>query len=86
MTTCMPSELERFHQFLMRELTCGDRLLSPEEVLDRWRADHPVEDDAAETVAALREALADMEAGDRGQSLEDFDRTFRQRHASGTHA
>jgi hypothetical protein len=34
-----------------------------------------------ETMAALREALADMQDGDEGQSLSDFDRDFRQRHA-----
>ena len=31
--------------------------------------------------AALSEALADMEAGDHGIPLEEFDRKFRQRHS-----
>jgi hypothetical protein len=32
-------------------------------------------------VAALKEALADMEEGDHGLPLEQFDRQFRQRHS-----
>jgi hypothetical protein len=85
MGTCTPSELESFHDFLTQHLPRAP-LLSPEEALDLWRADHPADEDAQETVAALREALSDMEAGDRGRSLDDFDREFRQRHSLGTRA
>lgn len=33
-----------------------------------------------ETIAAVRAALADMEAGDTGITLEEFDRQFRAKH------
>jgi hypothetical protein len=82
MTTCIPSELESFHHFLSQQLPRAGSL-SPEEALDLWRADHPASEDAQESVAALREALLDMEAGDCGRSLDDFDREFRQRHSLG---
>ena len=37
------------------------------------------DDDAGETLAAIEEGLADIEAG-RTQPFEDFDREFRARH------
>jgi len=37
------------------------------------------DDDARETLAAIQEGLADIEAG-RTQPFEDFDREFRTRH------
>jgi hypothetical protein len=80
MTTCLPSELESFHHFLSQQLTRGCSSLSPEEALDLWRTDHPADEADAETVAASREALEDMESGDRGRSLDEFDREFRKRH------
>jgi hypothetical protein len=73
------AELARFHEFIASHVAKGGRL-TPEEALDLWRAKHPSPDDAADTVQALRDALTDMEAGDCGVPLEEFDRTFRQRH------
>ncbi len=46
-----------------------------------WRAENPAADDYPNHVAALKEALADMEAGDHGMPLEQFDAKFRQRHS-----
>jgi L-alanine-DL-glutamate epimerase-like enolase superfamily enzyme len=48
--------------------------LSPEEVLDEWRELHPDGFDAVDSaaaVSAVRQALADMEAGDRGTPAQD---------------
>ena len=36
-----------------------------------------------DTVQALREAIADMEAGDTGVPLDQFDQEFRARHKMG---
>lgn len=41
---------------------------------------NPNPDDFADAVHALRDALADMEAGDCGVPLDEFDREFRRRH------
>lgn len=73
-------ELTSFHEFLTERLSTGEGNLSREEAIDAWRAEHPIEGDFDETVLALREALADMEAGDTGMPLAEFDRAFRQRH------
>jgi hypothetical protein len=80
----MPSypsaELKDFHDFLASKLAAGDVALSPEEALDQWRGEHPSIAAFDQDVAALQEALADMEAGDRGLPIDDFDQRFRQRH------
>lgn len=74
------SELGGFHRFIGEKLTNAGTGLSPEEALELWRAEHPSPDEFAESVAAIREALADMEAGDSGTPFEEFDRQFRQKH------
>jgi hypothetical protein len=80
MATGIQQELSDFHQFIGEKLASGAANLSPEEALDLWRAEHPSEEEFAETVAALKESLADMEAGDKGMPFEEFDRQFRQAH------
>ena len=73
------SELAAFVHFLTARLESGDEI-SPEEALDLWRSAHPAANDNADDVAAIRAALADMEAGDSGIPLSDFDVEFRRRH------
>lgn len=70
----MPSSpLAEFHRFV-GDILQADKvsLISPEEVLARWREEQ-------ETLQAIREGLADIEAG-RTVSLQEFDQEFRQRH------
>ena len=80
MTTGLMAELEKFHKFIGEKLSNGAADMTPEEALDEWRALHPTAEELAESVAAIKEALADMEAGDTGISLEEFDRQFREKH------
>jgi hypothetical protein len=80
MATGSESELRAFHGFLQQKLTSGLSQLSPEEALDLWRDEHPAGDEYGSAVAAIKEAIADMEAGDTGMDLSEFDRQFRQRH------
>jgi hypothetical protein len=80
MSSSIENELASFHQFIGRQLNSNESQLSPEEVLDLWREQHPSEEEDPETIEALREALADFNAGDRGVTAEDFEREFRQRH------
>ncbi len=69
--------LVSFHRFIAISLEAGDSSLTPEEALDLWRAQNPLPKDLEETKVALDEALRDMESGDRGVPLEQFDREFR---------
>ncbi len=80
MTAAVANELERFHQFVEGKLaSCLSTDLSPEEVLSEWRTTHPLSDDLSESVVAVKQALADMRAGDRGRPAEQVIAEIRQR-------
>jgi hypothetical protein len=67
MTTPNFPDAAAFHHFLGEQLHVGGEEKSPEELLALWRAEHPTPEQLQESVAALREAIADMEAGDAGR-------------------
>jgi hypothetical protein len=73
-------DLREFHRFLGEKVGCGGAPLSPEEAQDEWRAQHPVPGANAEELAAIQEAMDDMEKGDRGIPFTEFDHGFRRRH------
>ncbi len=79
MTAVVANELERFHQFVEDKLASLSADLSPEEVLSEWRTTHPSPDDLSESVVAVKQALADMRAGDRGRPAEQVIAELRQR-------
>ena len=70
-----PTEAEAFYQFLGATLSQGERETPPEKLLRKWRAEREM----SESCAAIREGLADADAG-RVSLLEDFDREFRERN------
>lgn len=80
MSAPVANELRDFHRFLSEKVTSDPANLSPEEALDEWRRLHPSAEALDEDVAAIEEALADVEKGDRGIPFDDFDRDFRARH------
>lgn len=80
MSSNIDNELASFHEFVAIKLSEKKADLSPEEVLDLWRDEHPLVEEQDDATAAVMEALADMEAGDLGRPWEEFDREFRQRH------
>jgi predicted transcriptional regulator len=68
-----PSVLADFHRFIGEKLQSDDAAqLSPEQALALWR-------ERQETVQAIREGLADVEAG-RTKQLDDFLSDFQARH------
>jgi hypothetical protein len=73
-------DLQSFHQFIGQQLESGQARLSPEEALEAWRLQHRSPEEYSEDVQAIREALADMEAGDTGTPLDVFLAEFRKRH------
>ena len=79
MSAVVANELERFHQFVEDKLGSSSADLTPEEVLSEWRATHPSPDDLSESVVAIKQALADMRAGDRGRPAEQVIAELRQR-------
>lgn len=80
MATDPTHELEAFHRFLAEQLADGGSSLTPEECLELWRVQHPTAEQLRADVQAVREAVADMEAGDAGQPLGEFVAEFRQRN------
>lgn len=73
------SELKAFREFLDEQIERGRVQSSPEQVLELWRR----QQDLHESVAAVREALAEMDAGDTGQPLDEFMKEFRARQCRG---
>ena len=71
------TDLASFHRFISIRLEVGDPVLTPEEALDLWRSENPSRAEFAETTAAIQEAIREMESGDTGQPLDDFDHEFR---------
>jgi hypothetical protein len=81
MSSNTENELAGFCRFVGVKLSQRDAELSTEDVLDEWRAEHPLDDDDdVDDVTAVMQALADMTAGDEGIPLDEFKRGFRQRH------
>jgi hypothetical protein len=86
MATSLSNDLLEFHRFVAEKLANGQGNLSPEEVVDQWRELHPAPEGLGEPeklaadVAAVREALVDMAAGDTGIFFENFDGEFRGAH------
>ena len=80
MATSLSNELAEFHRFVAEKLAKGEAGLSPEAAVDQWRELHPDAEDLADGVAAVKEALASIAAGDRGVPFDEFDREFRTKH------
>lgn len=80
MSTDAHYELLSFHQFVTTQLNLGRSELSPEEALDEWRLHNRSSEEYAADIQAIREALDEMESGDRGVPVDEFLQNFRNRH------
>jgi hypothetical protein len=69
------TELEAFRSFLDNQIASGRRDLTPEQSLEMWRESR--RQDLEDSVAAVRKALADLDAGETGQPLREFIAEFR---------
>ena len=72
MATETQSELADFYQFIGQQVADRNVKISPEQAVALWRH-------RQEELAAIREGLADVEAG-RTRPVEEFIAEFRQRH------
>ncbi len=68
-------ELDRFHEFATHVIQNGDKDLSLDELIARWRALRERED----VNLALREAIADLKAG-RARPAEDVSNDLRKKY------
>jgi len=72
------TDLNNFHEFATAKLN-SDRVESMHELLDLWLLQNPPEQEQIETVIALREGLADIEAG-RVHDFEKVNAEIRKQH------
>src|SRR5262245_49993059 len=66
-----------FRDFLDATLSDGGPDLTLDDALGLWEQENQTEDERAETHRAIRQGLADIEAG-RVRPFEEFDREFRE--------
>jgi hypothetical protein len=73
-------ELVDFQEFAVERLRNGGAGLSLEALLDQWRALHPSEEELRDSVAAVKQALDDMDAGDTGRPVDEVLRDLRAKY------
>jgi predicted transcriptional regulator len=73
------NDLQAFKSFIDEKLANGGADLTLDEALARWEFENSSEEEREETRAAIRQGLADIDAG-RVRPFEDFDREFRAKH------
>jgi hypothetical protein len=64
-------QLDSFYDFASQSMRSNPTVLSIDEIYFVWRARHPADRELAESIAALKSAYADLEAGETGRSARD---------------
>ena len=59
-------DIRSFSHFAEQQLSSADPEPSIDELFDMWRAANPPANELAESVNAVKAAIAEMEAGDNG--------------------
>ena len=77
MNVAAHTEAESFQLYLAGQIANGGRHKSPEELLEQWRRDL---NERQESVAAIREALDEMDRGVPGVPLDEAAQRIRQKH------
>lgn len=72
-------ELDDFYKFASSYMEGDEADLTMDELCHLWQAEKPTPEEYADCVAALKEAIADMEAGDRGEPVEEALREIHDR-------
>lgn len=73
-------QIDNFYQFATQQISNGGAELTMAELFDLWHVQNPTAEELAESVAAVKAALADMENGDTGRPFDEFTREMRIRH------
>ena len=77
-TMSTATDLERFRDFVNYQLGSAGSALSPEEVLDLWRMEHPEPAYRAASAADVKEALAEVQAGTKLRPAKEVSAEIRQ--------
>ena len=73
-------ELQSFYEFAEQRLRNGGSDLSLDDLYDQWRACNPTPDQLETDVLAVRAALRDLDAGEKGQPIDEFIGEFERRN------
>jgi len=73
-------QLQSFYQFADQRLRNGGGDATLDELYGEWRACNPTPEELETNVLAVRAALRDMEAGEKGQPIEEFISEFERRN------
>jgi hypothetical protein len=76
------NELLKFHLFLGQQIE-SKQCISPEEAVELWRELHPSAEQIEDDRQAILEALEELNSGEEGMSLEEFDQEFRRQNGLG---
>ncbi len=76
--TTTEQDLESFVQFARTRLAAAEVEPSLDELFDLWRIENPDDEDYAENVAAIAEAIRDFKVGDRGRPAGELSRELRE--------
>ena len=79
MTTQRANDLRAFRQYIDQQLTNGGAEMTLDDALLNWEFENQTDEERAETLEAIREGLADVEAG-RTRPAEDVIRDLCRRH------
>ncbi len=79
MTIERANDLRAFRDFLDAKLSNGGSNLTPEECLELWEVENQTEEEREKTLEAIRQGLADVDAG-RTRPAEDVIRDLCRKH------
>jgi hypothetical protein len=74
------NDLRAFRDFADAKLSNGGVELTLDEAIALWDIENASDDERAATVEAVKEALADMRAGDKGVPARDFLAEMRRKY------
>jgi len=74
------SELCLFRDFLNAKLACGESPVTPEQALDEFRILHLSKEELEDSVAAIRESIAEIDAGAPGKLASEYMAEVRARY------
>ena len=79
MGTERANDLHAFKNFIEEQLT-SESVPTVDEALARWDSENETEEDREASLKSLREALADMAAGDTGAPMNEALAELRRKH------
>ena len=64
MQGAIQADLRQFREFLSQQVDCDPEDLTPEDVLDQWRASHPLPGELETSAAEIQQTLDEMRLDD----------------------